>query len=118
MKLGKQKVFIPIKEIELDSSSPLSVIQGDCSYHFKCYVKEQQGYFLTEDKLDEYAKQEAIEFLKWYALKLIAFAEYVKNVKPIVTSDEIEEKLSEFEGKEIKDVHELYLQSKITNNEC
>ena len=51
MKLGKQKVFIPIKEIELDSSSPLSVIQGDCSYHFKCYVKEQQGYFLTETEL-------------------------------------------------------------------
>lgn len=62
--------------------------------------------------MDEYSEIVACDFLKWYAVKMIVFIEYLKEVKPIVTSNEIEEKLADFEGKPIKDLFQLFIQSK------
>ena len=67
---------------------------------------------LIEDAMDEYAKQKAVGFFKWYGVKMMDFLFYLKKVKPQVTSNEIEEKLAEFEGQTIENLYQLYLQSK------
>ena len=61
--------------------------------------------------MDEYAQHKAIAFLSWYAIKMIGFIEYLKDVKPQVTSNEIEEKLAEFEGKPISELYEIFSQT-------
>ena len=62
--------------------------------------------------MSEYAKQEAIDFFKWYGVKMATFIEYITKIKPIVESNEIEEKIIEFEGKSIQELYELYLKPK------
>lgn len=58
--------------------------------------------------MDIHAEQVAIEFFKWYALKMVGFIEYLNKVKPMVTSNEIEEKLIEFEGKSFIELFQLF----------
>jgi hypothetical protein len=62
--------------------------------------------------MDIYAKEVAIEFFKFYIWKATGFLEYLRNVKPMVTSNEIEENLKAFEGKSLNELYELFLQSK------
>jgi hypothetical protein len=64
--------------------------------------------------MSEYAKiksrERAIAFFKWYALKMVGFIEYIKDIRPVVTSNEIEEKIAEFEGQTIDNLFNLFLQ--------
>ncbi len=62
--------------------------------------------------MDEWAKIEAIEFFKWYGIKFSGLIEYITKIKPLVKSEEIEEKILEFEGQSIERLYELYQQSK------
>ena len=79
------------------------------SVHYGWTERHQQR---IENAMDEYAKQEAIDFFKWYGVKMATFIEYITKIKPIVESNEIEEKIIEFEGKSIQELYELYLKSK------
>lgn len=85
----------------------------------KHWMGKYDVYAATDNTLkamDEYARIDAIAFLKWYAEKMLGFIEYLRDIKPIVTSNEIEEKLLEFEGKDFNTLYELYSQSKNTNH--
>jgi len=70
------------------------------------------------EAMDEYAAQEseiksrerAIALFKWYAAKMVGFIEYIKDIRPTVTSNEIEEKLKEFEGQSFDNLYNLFLQ--------
>jgi len=67
--------------------------------------------------LREYAKQEAFGFFKWYGVKMVGFIEYITKIKPLVRSEEFEQKILEFEGQTFDKLHELYLKSKeLTQN--
>ncbi len=66
----------------------------------------------TLSLMSGYAKQESIEFFKWYLLKVTSLCHYLTEIKPLVTSEELEAKIEEFEGKPINDLYELYIQSK------
>lgn len=63
------------------------------------------------EAMDEYAKQIAIGFLTWYGVKMSGFIQYIKDIRPIVISNEIEEKVKEFEGKPIEELFNIYLES-------
>ncbi len=60
----------------------------------------------------EFAEEMAIGFFLWYAIKMMAFIEYIQDIRPRVESHEMEEKIQEFEGKPIKELYQLYLKSK------
>lgn len=62
--------------------------------------------------INEYAKQEAIEFFKWYAIKMVTLLAYIKDIRPLVASNEMEEKIEEVEGKSFDVLYSLYLKSK------
>jgi len=92
---------------------------------YKHCNEEGTFYHLTEDDgvidgdirpvfkaMDEYAEQEAVGFFLWYAMKMMAFIEYIQDIRPRVESHEIEEKIQEFEGKPIKELYQLYIQDK------
>ena len=70
-----------------------------------------QGSY-TRKQVEEKCKQECIAFLKWYVGKSLNFLNYLTNIKPQVTSQEIEEKLKEFEGQDFEQLHSLYLKDK------
>ncbi len=57
-------------------------------------------------------KNDAIEFFKWNALKVDGYVKYIEQIKPLVTSNEIDEALNTFEGSTLEERYELYLQSK------
>jgi len=42
----------------------------------------------------------------------MGFLQYIKDIRPIVTSNEIEEKIAEHELKSISELYDLYLQHK------
>lgn len=65
----------------------------------------------TIQAMDMWAEQVAIRFFSWYILKMTGFLEYLRDIKPIVTSNEIEENLINFEGKSFKELYQLYLKS-------
>jgi len=65
---------------------------------------EKYGELLSE--------QESIGFFIWYGVKIAGLVEYITKIKPITTSQEMEEKIIEFEGKPIKGLYQLYLKSK------
>ncbi len=60
-------------------------------------------------KQDEYARQVSIAFFKWYGVKMATFIEYITKVKPLVESQEIEEKIKEFEGKTFDELYDIFL---------
>jgi hypothetical protein len=76
------------------------------STHYKWTVRAKQ-------RVSELMKQDAIEFFKWNALKVDGYVKYIEQIKPLVTSNEIEEALNIFEGSTLEERYELYLQSKI-----
>jgi hypothetical protein len=63
--------------------------------------------------MDEYAKQQSIAFFKWYVLKSVTFVSYLESVKPIVTSNEIEEKLKQFEGKSFDELYSQFISDQL-----
>lgn len=65
-------------------------------------------YERVKKAMDQYARQQAIEFFKWYGVKMAVFVEYIKDVRPLVTSNEIEEKIKEFEGKSFEELYNLF----------
>lgn len=65
--------------------------------------------------MDEYAKQQSIAFLKWYNLKIVGFIEYLTKVKPIVKSEEIEERLLEFEGQTFDNLYAQFAEHQSLN---
>jgi hypothetical protein len=75
------------------------------STHYKWTVR-------TKQRVSELMKQDAIEFFKWNALKVDGYVKYIEQIKPLVTSNEIEEALNTFEGATLQERYELYLQSK------
>jgi len=62
----------------------------------------------------EYAKQDAIGFFIWYGVKIINLVDYVQKLKIGlgITSNELEEKILEFEGKPIDELYTLYQKEK------
>jgi hypothetical protein len=64
---------------------------------------------IYESAADEYAEQQSIEFFKWYASKMHGFFIYIQDIRPQVTSHEIEEKIAEFEGKPFATLYQLFL---------
>lgn len=82
-----------------------------------CWWEEARNFTNLPERyvhkaMDLYAKREAIGFLKWYGVKVAGLVEYIKDIRPSVTSGEIEEKIKEFEGKTIDELYSLYQQSK------
>jgi hypothetical protein len=80
-----------------------------------CYHTKERGVkdFISILKvMDMWAKQESIEFFKWNALKVDGYIKYIDQIKPLVTSNEIEMALSIFEGSTLEERYELYQQSK------
>lgn len=67
---------------------------------------------IIEELVDTVAKEISIGFMKWYGVKMIGFIIYLKEVKPNVTSNEIEEKMKEFEGKTYEEQFNIYLKEK------
>lgn len=61
--------------------------------------------------MDEYAKEIAIGFFKWYATRLLNFLHYIKDIRPLVESQELEEKIKEHEGQSIEQLFQSYLNS-------
>lgn len=59
----------------------------------------------------DYAKQQSIAFFQWYGVKMVGFIEYITKVKPIATSEEIEEKIMEFEGQSFENLYSLFLEA-------
>jgi hypothetical protein len=75
------------------------------SAHYGWTVREKQ-------RILDFVKEDAIEFFKWNALKVDGYVQYIEKIKPLVTSNEIEEALNTFEGSTLEERYELYLQSK------
>ncbi len=67
--------------------------------------------------MDEYAREEAIAFFKWYGVKMMGFIEYIKDIRPVVTSNEIEEKIAEFEGQTFDNLYNLFIQQTENSHE-
>lgn len=65
------------------------------------------GYLVAAQK----TKPQSIEFFKWNALKIDGYIKYVEQIKPLVTSHEIEEALNIFEGSTIEERYDLFIQS-------
>ena len=63
---------------------------------------------MVHEAMEIYARNRSIEMLKWYAIKMVGFIEYIKDIRPIVTSNEIEEKIKEFEGQTFEKLYELF----------
>lgn len=61
------------------------------------------------EAMDEYAKQVSIEFFKWYGVKMMGFMHYLIDIRATVTSDEIEEKIREHEGKSIEELYNQFI---------
>lgn len=95
------------KEIILQDCHKAKVLNWD-----KVFVQNPTIIESAYEAMDIHAKNTAIEFFKWYVLKMTGFLEYLSKVKPIVTSIEIEENLKAFEGKSFNELYELFLQSK------
>ena len=74
----------------------------DCPWH----------QFCIDEAMDEWAKLNAIEFFKWYGVKMASFMAYITKVRPIMKSEEIEERIQEFEGQTFEKLYELFLKSK------
>lgn len=83
---------------------------------------KSSGPYLTTDvierddaltAMDIFAKVQSIAFFKWYGAKMAGFMEYIKDIRPIVTINEIEEKLIEFEGKSFEELYTLFTQDQI-----
>jgi hypothetical protein len=90
--LNKRDLIIYLPKEEED------IVEGD-----KKYILEV---------MDEYAEQEAVGFFLWYAMKMMAFIEYIQDIRPRVESHEMEEKINEFEGKPIKELYQLWKKQK------
>lgn len=60
------------------------------------------------DDIREYAKERSIEFFKWYIMKGNNFLYYHREIKPLTTSKEIEEKIAEFEGRTIENLYTIF----------
>jgi len=63
---------------------------------------------ITELFENQNAKQQSISFFKWYAIKMTGFVDYITKVKPIVKSEEIEQRLIEFEGATFEKLYQLF----------
>lgn len=65
----------------------------------------------VKELMRDYSREVAKDFFIWYGVKIVGFIEYIKDIRPIVTSNEMEEKIKEFEGKTFDELFNLYLQS-------
>lgn len=78
-------------------------------------AKKPKNYDIETDEIlecmDIWAKEQSISFFKWYGSKMTVFIEYIKDIRPSVTSNEIEEKIKEFEGKSLEDLYKLFTES-------
>lgn len=75
----------------------------------KIFTKEE-----VLEAMDEYAKQQAIAFQKWYAVKMIEFLQYFKRKleNPIIYSipDAYDKYIEEFEGKTQDERYNLFIE--------
>lgn len=60
--------------------------------------------------MEQYSRIQSISFFKWYGVKMAGFMEYIKDIRPTVISDEIEEKIKEFEGKDFETLYNLFIE--------
>lgn len=61
--------------------------------------------------MDEYAKQQAVDFFKWYGLKMASFLEYLTKIKSITESKEIEEAIKNHEGATFEQLYNQFIES-------
>lgn len=82
-------------------------------------ITERSLYFeRAKTSMDEFAKQEATAFFKWYGVKMMEFLQYFKrkaeNPIPYSIPDAYDRFIEEFEGNTIEGLYELYEKWKIT----
>lgn len=65
----------------------------------------------VSELINEARKESAIEFFKWYGMKIVSLTTYLLEIKPLVRSEELEQKIAEFEGQSLDKLYELFLQS-------
>lgn len=85
---------------------------------YKLYDLSERSKARFNGAVNKIAKQQAIEFFKWYCNRMNGFVEYFTRIKPIVTSNEIEERIKEHEGSTFEELYSQFVenQSKETNN--
>lgn len=111
-----------IEETLYEANKKYVIAQGDediaNSVSFEEFIKNstssdeaKEMFTVSLDAMKTYAKQQSIEFFKWNALKIDGYIKYVEQIKPLVTSLEIEEALNIFEGSTIEERYDLFIQS-------
>ena len=84
----------------------------DMEYHMGGYSEDD-----IMSAMDEYSKQEAVNFFIWYGVKMMGLLHYVLDIRATITSQELEEKIIEHEGKSVAELYDLFLESKTREKE-
>lgn len=111
-RLNENYRLIPMKDIT-DEARDIAVmwIEG---YKPAGIINLEQKHKLASDIMN-YAALHAKDFLEWYSLKMVGFVEYLTKVKPIVKSEEIEERLLEFEGQTFDNLYAQFIEHQSLN---
>jgi hypothetical protein len=76
------------------------------------YLVHEHGYVL--EAMDQWAKEIAIGFFKWYGVKMIGFLQYFQRKKenPMIYSipDAYDKYIEEFEGQSVEKLFEKYIE--------
>ena len=62
--------------------------------------------------MDEYAKQEAIEFFKWNAASVKGYVDYIMRARESESDEQLQSNLDKFETATLEERYNLYVQSK------
>lgn len=62
----------------------------------------------TSGEIDIARKEGALDFFKWYIMKMNNFIFYFREVWPLTTSEEIENKITEFEGQTLDNLYAIF----------
>lgn len=81
---------------------------GNGFYYTDTFVYHDESIIRA---INEAQKESAIEFFKWYGIKITGLIEYIQDVRPRVRNEEVEAKIEEFEGQPLDKLYELFLKS-------
>jgi len=116
--VGGRPFLSPAKLQTMKSLSKEEILERrlneDNMCHGEDYIDDYGVHDTIYDAMDEYAKQEAIEFFKWNAASIKGYVDYIMRERD--GDVDLEEALSKFENSTIEERYNLYLQHK-TNNQ-
>ncbi len=69
-----------------------------------------ETYEAVSKAMDIARMESATEFFKWYIMKGNNFLFYHREIKPLTTSKEIEDKIAEFEGQTLDNLYALFIE--------